>query len=86
MAVAFGIQMLTSSAAFADVCDPTASDYDPTQCSTSGSGSGAPGGASGGGSSNGAGTVPIDGGASLLIAGGFAYGAKRYRALKAKKA
>lgn len=77
-ALVIGLTVATSSV-FAGVCDP-GPDFDFTDCQALGNVSGAPGNV------NGASTVPIDGGAGFLIAGAFAYGAKRFRASKTVKA
>jgi hypothetical protein len=90
LVLALALVLISATASFADICVPGTPGFNPGDCidaggnigTAFGSNGSAPGGASG----SGAGAVPIDGGAGFLIAGGFAYGAKRYRALKAKKA
>lgn len=58
----------------ADVCNPADPDYDQVLCDLQGPGSGGPGG--GGPAPAG---VPVDGGASLLMAAGAAYAVRRFR-------
>ncbi len=64
------------SASYADVCVASDPDFDPVLCAAGGSGSGAPGGA--GGSA----AVPVDGGASLLVAAGVAFAARKMKKSK----
>ncbi|MES2386803.1 MAG: hypothetical protein V4543_02275 [Bacteroidota bacterium] len=67
---------LTVLAVRADVCVPTDPDYDPIDCAENGGGNvNAPG----------PGVIPVDGGASLLLVSGAAYGVKKLKAARAKK-
>lgn len=63
------------SASYADVCNAADPDFDPVLCAAGGSGSGGPGGA-------GSAAVPVDGGASLLVAAGVAFAARKMKKSK----
>lgn len=60
---------------YASVCDVGTLGYDAIDCAALGNANGNPG------QGGAAATVPIDGGASLLIAGGFALGARKAKCL-----
>jgi hypothetical protein len=70
MALAFSLPLASQ----ADVCVPTDPDFDQVLCDLNGGGGGGPGG--GGAPPSG---VPVDGGASLLLAAGVGYAMRRFR-------
>lgn len=73
------------SKAFADICVPTDPDFDAADCAANGGTIGTPIGIGGG--PGGGGTVPIDGGLSLMLAAGGAAGLhKAWKNRVAKKA
>lgn len=72
----------TSTVAFADPCVPGDADFDAEDCAGLGGNVGTPVGQSG--NPGGASGVPIDGGASLLIASGVAFGIRKMRKNNAK--
>ena len=75
LALSFGAYAANASG----VCDPTdLVNYDAIDCAA-GTGSSQPGNPN-------ATAIPVDGGASLLLLGGVAYGTKRLKAIRAKKA
>lgn len=59
----------------ADICVPSDPDFDATDCANAGGVVGTPIGIGGG--PGGGGTVPIDGGLSLMLAAGGAFGARK---------
>ena len=77
-----------TSIAKADNCDPNDPNYDAGSCVALGGTPGVPGSATQGGGNSGPGApegAPIDGGASIMIAAGVAYGVKKLRGRFAKK-
>jgi hypothetical protein len=69
----------------ADVCIPADADFDAGDCAAVGGSVGTPSGAGGGpGGPTGPVGVPIDGGLSIMLAGGAALGIRRFVAKRKK--
>jgi len=67
--------LLLTTGAFADPCNPDDADFNPSLCDGPGSGTGSTDVPSG---------VPLDGGASILLASGAVFGIKKLRANRKK--
>ncbi len=71
----FALALLAYAPAFADICVPADPDFDAADCVANGGVVGTPIGIGGG--PGGGGSVPIDGGLSIMLAVGGALGARK---------